>query len=237
MTRRLLAAVATALLLAGCSGPGTTPAAADNPRPLTTDEAERIALVRFANHQRGRGAVIGVIPSAGRNLHLNARVDWRDRRGYGTVHATEPTGERIGYLLQWTSSAIAVAHEWAGGLPDQPPATVEWKSRPPAPRHNTVDAALLMTLDLATDRPENAQSLARSDARWLRSERLGNGHLMVVAGPGPATDNTRRDRVRYWIDGGGALRRVTAPVGGNGDVITLDLPDQDSPEVPPFTWR
>ncbi|CCH31845.1 hypothetical protein ABZ816_25910 [Actinosynnema sp. NPDC047251] len=242
MIRRLLTTVATALLLAGCAGQDAPTAPTDNPRPLTADEAERISLARFANYQRGRGVITGVIPHAGHEFHLTARVDWRDHRGYGTVHTAKPTGERQDFLLQWTPQAVAVIPGWSGGLPDQPPDTADWRPRPLDARHNPIDAALLMTLNLALDRPENAQLLAQSDARWLRSEHVGDTDLMVVSGPSPASSRATSDaapqgRIRYWINGEGTMRRLTAPLGQHGDLVTLDLLDKDTPQIPPFTWR
>jgi hypothetical protein len=233
------------LALAGCATTGAEPTA-DNPRPLTASEAERLALVRFVNHQRGRGALAATVPSGGHDFTVTGHVDWREHRGYAKAATTGADGTPIGFLVLWTLTTIDVHPNWTADLPAQPPPT-GWNRRPLNARSNPVDAALLLVLNLAADRPDNAQLLNQSDARWLRAERLGDTDTMVVTGPSsagpgtagtgapappPATDEQPRGRIRYWVDPEGVLLRLSAPLGHTGETATLDFPDHDVPPVP-----
>ncbi|MDH6537724.1 hypothetical protein [Streptomyces sp. SPB4] len=223
MNRRtvLLSLVSLPALTACSAADDAKPAA---PRPLTAEEADRMALARFTAYRRGTGEVTATIPSRGRTITLTGRVDWRRHRGYAEVHddAAPPARE----LVHWNPHHVAALPAWTGGLPDRPPAS-GWEIHPLPPHGSALDSVLLLLLNLGADRPDNAQLLARSDARRIRDDRIGDVPVLVAAGPGapgaPVTGG-RLGNTRYWIDGEGRLLRFQARVGGEVQWATADLP-------------
>jgi hypothetical protein len=216
-------------LLGGCFAEGSG-GSREAARPLTVEEAERLSLFRFVNYQRGRGAVEATVPSGGRHFRLTARVDWISHSGYGHVDVEgQPR-----FLVRWNLATITVRPGWSGDLPEPPPAD-GWTARPIDAKRNPIDATLLLVLNLGADRPENAQLLRQSDARWLGVDRIGEVPVMVVAGPSRTPGNgTAGGRIRYWVDPDAMLRRISAPLGTTGATVTLDLPEHPVPPVPPL---
>ncbi|MDK9495184.1 hypothetical protein QEZ40_005307 [Streptomyces katrae] len=225
MNRRAVLALvpASLLTLAACSGPGPD-SKAPAPRRLTSEEADRMALARFAVYRRGTGGVTATVPSGDRTITLTGRVDWRGHRGYAELRddATPPSRE----LVHWNPRGVAAHPRWTGGLPDEPPAS-GWEFHPLRPHSAALDSMLLLLLHLGSDRPDNAQLLARSDARRLREDRIDGVPVMVAAGPGAAgtpAGSGRLGNTRYWIDADGGLLRFQARLGGEARWATADLP-------------
>ncbi|GGQ20094.1 MULTISPECIES: hypothetical protein [Streptomyces] len=219
--RTVLSLVLTALLaLTACSSHGTRAA---TPRHLTSEEADRMALARFTAYRRGTGEVTATVPSRGRTVTLSGRIDWRGHHGYAELRddAAPPTRE----LVHWSTHGVASRPRWTGGLPDLPPAS-GWEVHPLQPHSAALDSMLLLLLHLGSDRPDNAQLLARSDARWLREDRIDGVPVMVAAGPGaPGTPagSGRLGNTRYWIDADGRLLRFQARLGGEAQWANAEL--------------
>ncbi|MFE3761767.1 hypothetical protein ACFXPI_08365 [Streptomyces sp. NPDC059104] len=215
--------LASLLVLTACSTP-TPDSKAPAPRPLTAREADRMALVRFTTFRRGSGDVTATIPSGGRSITLTGRIDWRGHHGYAELRddATPPTRE----LVHWNPRGVVDRPRWTGGLPDRPPAN-GWELHPLQPHTAALDSMLLLLLNLGSDRPDNAQLLARSDARWLRDDRIDGTPVIVAAGPGapgaPAGSG-RLGNTRYWIDADGRLLRFQARLGGEVQWATAEFP-------------
>ncbi|MFD4242416.1 hypothetical protein ACFWP3_12585 [Streptomyces sp. NPDC058525] len=209
--------------VAACSASGDDPKASA-PRPLTAEEADRMALARFTAYRRGTGEVTATVPSGGRTITLTGRIDWRRHQGYAEIRddARPPARE----LVHWTPGGVAALPRWTGGLPDRPPAS-GWEVHRLLPHGSALDSVLLLLLHLGADRPDNAQLLARSDARRLRDDRIGAVPVLVATGPGapgaPAGQG-RPSSTRYWIDGEGRLLRFQARVASEVQWATADLP-------------
>ncbi|MFF8835733.1 hypothetical protein [Streptomyces sp. NPDC015130] len=226
--RRATAAVLTCwLALTACSGPAASETKNNGPRPLTADEADRVALARFTTYRRGTGNVTTTIPSQGRTITLTGRVDWRRHLGYAEIRndAEPPVRE----LVQWTITHVTTRPHWTGGLPKRPPAT-GWETHRLTPHRSPLDTALILLLNLGTDRPDNAQLLARSSARLVRQDRIAGTPVIVVAGPAAptaasqaASDRPALGNTRYWIDRDGRLLRFQARAGGESAWMTADL--------------
>lgn len=196
MNRRtvLLSLVSLPALTACSAADDPKPAA---PRPLTAGEADRLALARFTAYRRGTGEVTATIPSRGRTITLTGRVDWRRHRGYAEIH--DDAGPPARELVHWTPHHVAALPRWTGGLPDRPPAS-GWEVHPLPPHGSALDSVLLLLLGLGADRPDNAQLLARSDARRVRDDRIGDVPVLVASGPGaPGAP----------VTGGGSATRAT----------------------------
>ncbi|WP_050375020.1 hypothetical protein [Streptomyces acidiscabies] len=249
-TRRLsrlpLAALALSALLTACAGPG------DTERPLTADEAQRLALARFRTYQAGTAAMDLRIAAPGGTTEVRAVVDHRAHRAVGW-YATDGAPR----LLAWSPEGLAVAKRGTYGGPAAKALTggasrgdalretalretalreaalreaarlntASWDRRPYG--RAPLDIALQLALSLAADRPDNAQLLAQSGPLHLREDTIDGRAYDVLAGPRPrpaATGRplTGRSPVTYWVDAEGALRRVSARVG-DARTVTLDL--------------
>ena len=115
-TRRLsrlpLAALALSALLTACAGPG------DTERPLTADEAQRLALARFRTYQTGTAAMDLRVAAPGGTTEVRAVVDHRGHRAVGW-YVTDGAPK----LLAWSPEGLAVAKRGTYGAPAAKPPT------------------------------------------------------------------------------------------------------------------
>ncbi|MEV7612007.1 hypothetical protein [Streptomyces sp. NPDC089799] len=228
----LPAALLCMLALGGC----TTGTSADDraalARPLTAAEADRAALARFTTYRRGTGDVTMTIPYRGTTVTLTGRVDWRRRLGYAEVGSGGNLTARE--LIQWNQHTVVALPRWSGGLPEQPPAG-GWQPHRITPHASPLDAALLLLMGLGSDRPDNAQLLARSSARWIKDDHIGTTPVTVFAGPGSpgaSSDPNKPGNTRYWIDGEGNLLRFSARAAGETSWMTAELAPARAIPVP-----
>ncbi|MDX3382383.1 hypothetical protein PV682_13055 [Streptomyces niveiscabiei] len=241
LSRLPLAALALSALLTACAGPG------EPARPLTADEAQRLALARFTTYRTGTAAMDLRVAAPGGTTEVRAVVDHRAHRAVGWYDAGGAPR-----LLAWSADGLAVARRGTYGEPAaQPPTggarreaasgdapsreaalreaarlnTASWDRRPYG--RAPLDIALQLALSLAADRPDNAQLLAQSGPLHLREDTIDGRAYDVLAGPRPrpaATGRppTGRSPVTYWVDAEGAVRRVSARLG-DARTVTLDL--------------
>lgn len=235
---RFAVIVAIALFaLTGCSGgsgedePATV--AADSPRPLTGDEAQRLSMMRYTNYTDGVRSVRFEVVDNGRTFAVDGWADFTAHVGY--AHVREDGGEP--QLVAWTLSGIT-SHAPAGdggGPPLPPPDDAAWTQSALAPDQSRLHALLALIFQAASDRPDNPLLLQQTDARWLRSDEVSGVAVDVVAGPtadrpyDPATATTAPDgsdaSVRYWVDAQSRLLRLEARLGGAGDWTAVDFAD------------
>lgn len=204
-----------ALALAAC-GP--------TPRSLTVAEAERLALVRFANYTTGVSAFTASVPSPGGRLLLDGRVDFVNHLGNAGMRTDGRDDEFSQGLLQWNLGRVAFATA----------PSADWQVRELQERGSELDGALRLLVNLGADRPENAQLLLQSSARWLRSDKIGDTAVDVFEGPRQkdATDS----RLRYWLDADGKLRRLEAKLGNQEEFAVFDFtgPARPVQVIPPL---
>lgn len=227
--RRIAALVALVLaLLAGCGG---SDAGSDDdgggPTRLTQSQAELLATVRFRNFDAGvRSVSVDIPASAGAAAgRLTGWVDFAGHLGYASA---EQGGSPLGSLV-WSSERIAV-NESAATPATFPIPESGWRSDQLDPQTSSLTQALAITLNLGSDRPENPLLLRQSDAAFLRSDVVDGREVSVIVGPSPASDASgqpAQDRIRYWIDDDGLLRRVEAKLTGTTDWTVIDLAETD----------
>jgi len=196
--------LALLLALTACS---TTP----DPRPLSIPEAERLALVRFSNYTTGVSAFTASVPSPGGKLQLTGRVDFVNHLGNADMSTDGRTDQFSRGLVQWNLRRLAFATT---------PST-DWQVRDLQERGSELDGALRLLVNLGADRPENAQLLLQSSARWLRSDKVGDTAVDVFEGP--KQQNAAEARVRYWLDSDGKLRRLEAKLGNSEELAVFDF--------------
>ena len=195
-------------LVAACSGGG------DGPRPVTDEEAQRLAVARLSMYDADVVDLDLTVPVDGQTLHLVGRADMREHTGYAKVDDEA--------LLSWTLADKAVL-PWTGELPDQPP-TDGWQTAAMDPS-NPLDAALLTTLNLSSDRAENPLLLRQNGAQWVSSK----DGVDVFTAPGP--DDKPNPAIRYSVDDKGVLHRVEADTG-HDEPLVIVLEPSSSTSVP-----
>lgn len=204
------------LLLAAC---GSTP----DPRPLSVEEAERLALIRFSNYTTGVSEFTASVPSPGGKLLLNGRVDFVNHFGYAGMRTDGRTDETSTGLVQWNLGRMAYGMSNATKAVDPVP-QIDWQVRELQERGSELDGALRLLVNLGADRPENSQLLLQSTARWLRSDKIGDTPVDVLEGPKQTGKSTNEDaRLRYWVDADGKLRRLEARLGSQEEFAVFDF--------------
>ncbi|GEL95323.1 hypothetical protein [Cellulomonas composti] len=201
-------------LLAGCGGH-------DEPRPVTQEEAELLATVRFRNYDAGAREVSTVVEGEtdAEDVQLDGWVDFADHRGYALL--TQDTADPS--LIAWDGSQAVVGAAPDGATSAPLPAPVDLLTGEPT----SIDASasreqalLLVLLDLADDRPENPLLLQQEGATFVRSDEVGGVPVSVLTA-------TADGNARYWVDAEGLLRRFEVLVGGEWS--TVDLGDAIDP--------
>lgn len=214
---RLVAFSVALALLAGCSAAGT-------PQPLTEDQAERLAVLRFSNYQDRLVTVRGTVPSGAGELRLAGRLDFVDHVGYVRLDTPGAGGQQAEHgVLQWSQTVVAY---FAGATQDtDPPPAGRWQLRPLSRAGGELDTALSLLLGLGNDRPDNPQLLRQSSARWLRSDTVNGTAVDVFEGPRSDGGSTGSDaaRLRYWLDASAHLRRIEARLGNADQYAVFDF--------------
>lgn len=214
------------LVLAACS---STP----DPRPLSIPEAERLALVRFSNYTTGISAFTASVPSPGGKLVLDGRVDFVNHLGYAGMRTDGRDDEFSKGLVQWNLGRMAFAMN-PSTKPVDPVPVIDWQVRNLQERGSELDGALRLLVNLGSDRPENAQLLLQSSARWLRSDRVGDTAVDIFEGP--KQKDAAEARLRYWLDSDGKLRRLEAKLGNSEELAVFDFtgPARPVQVIPPL---
>lgn len=235
-------AVALAIGAAGCTATDATPetaATATGARPLTTDESQRLAAMRFQNFDAGTRAIETEVIDSGTRYTVTGWVDFTTELGYGRIEGGAPEAT----LLAWTHAGIST-HDGApadGSVPLPPPATADgaqgWTSSMLEPEASRLHSLLAVVLHAGSERPDNPLLLQQTDARWLRTDTLDGLTLDVMSAPtadvvyipeesGAAGDGSDSP-LRYWLDERGTLHRMEVRLGGAGEWTTVDFADAD----------
>ncbi|MFG3223794.1 hypothetical protein ACGF07_03270 [Kitasatospora sp. NPDC048194] len=214
-------------------------------RPVTTDEASRLALSRLNLYQASPvGVVLTAAEGGGVQVRIEGVVDYRTHRGAGRYRTTGASGPLDHGLVIWDTGGLGLAPD-----PEGDPAP-PWQQAERIPRTgwsprsytaDPLDAGLQLLVQLGADRPDNPLLLAQSGARRLGRDRIGDHDYDRFAGPraqGAAPDGARSP-LTYWVDGNGTLGRVTMQMAGLGTPTTLEFSGQRAdaklPEAPWLT--
>lgn len=212
-------------------------ASTPEPRGLSTTEAERLALVRFLNYTAKNAKFTASVPSPGGKLLLTGRIDFVDHLGYAAMRTDGRADLASGGLVQWNLTRLAF-HGAPSPEPVDPPPAQDWQVRALQQTGSELDGALRLLVNLASDRPDNAQLLQQSTARWLRADTVDGVAVDVLEGPkqdGKAA-TTADARLRYWVDADGKLRRIEARLGEQQEFAVFDFHGVGEPltVIPPI---
>lgn len=204
----LAAVVASALLLTGCQS-----GLSETGEPLTVEQSELLAQTRFQVASRGEVVLeIDVLPKDDVS-HLDSTVtlDPTEHLAWGTM-ARGP--EDIAVTENVVISPEQFATDTSG----------DWQTVPFA---QGPSAALAVIFSLGADRPENAQLLRQSDARYLGTGELDGETLSVFRLP--SADGSTAASTRMWLDADGRLRRLDA---GDDEKLVILLTDAEPQPKP-----
>jgi len=209
------------------SAPSASASASASPRPVTADEAERLAVARLRAYEAHVMALEARVPVADDTLQLTGRVDLRTHEATAVVE----TGDGQWALLQWTLNGKALVP--LAGEPDGLPAPPAegWQVTGLVP-DEPLDGALAVVLSLASDRAENPLLLRQNGAQFVRSDTVDGSEVDVFLAPG--ADEHTDPRIRYWVDDEGLLRRVDADTGYDEPLVITLTPTKDAavPVIP-----
>lgn len=213
--RRAPFAIAAALVLLSLTACAGEPPI-DTPTGLTSEQAERLAVTRFRNFDAGVRAIEITVPTTEvGELSLTGWFDFAAGVGYASVED--------GGTVWWSAQTVAFRDVPSTGAVLPLPAD-QWVSYPLDPSSNPLAAALALVAELGSDRPDNPQLLAQSDAALVRADTVGDTDVDVFIGPSSsasAESSAADTRARYWIDDTGLLLRFEAPKGAA--VTTVDF--------------
>ncbi|MFJ1550924.1 hypothetical protein [Streptomyces sp. NPDC088246] len=233
-------------------------------RPVTMDEASRLALSRLNLYQASPVAVtLTATEGGGVVVRVRGVVDYRTHRAVGSYQVTGASGSSRSSgsagpvagqfdhgLIVWDTGGLGLAPAPEGD--NSPP----WQQAEHIPRSDwsarsyttdPLDAGLQLLIELGADRPDNPLLLAQSGARWLGRDRVDGRSYDRFAGPRAqgatpsAGPDGGRSPLTYWIDGDGdgGLRRVTMRMSGLGTPTTVEFSGRDAraklPEAPWIT--
>ena len=206
-------------------------------QPLTSEQANRLAITRFRNFEAGGRAVTITVPGAAGSLVITGSVDYRAKLGYGVVHGTGRDTSSDG-LIEWTTTSVLVDPMTdAPALAPVAPPTTGWYSRPLQQAGSALDSSLIIALSLGSDRPDNAQLLPQNGATWVGRDHVGDREVDVMAGPAAQVRSGsvpgRAGTVRYWIGPDGTMYRVQAAVASETEPTVIDFDTQKYAPVPP----
>ncbi|WP_432041068.1 hypothetical protein [Streptomyces chartreusis] len=219
------------LVASGGSGTG-------EPRALTSDEANRLAVMRFRNYEaQGRTLTI-TVPGTPGELVITGSVDYEKRLGYGVVHGIGRDTSSDA-LIQWTTTSVYV-HPMTDAPPHAPasPPRSGWYSRPLQSSGSSLDSSLAIALSLGSDRPDNAQLLPQNGAAWVGGDLVDGRRVDVMTGPsasihdrsGTAIPSTGKSgtasRVRYWVGSDGTMYRVRVALASEPEPVLIDFDTQ-----------
>jgi hypothetical protein len=203
VTRALTAAALAALALAGCSSPS-------GPRPVTSDEADRLSEVLFANYDGdGSHFVLNAAPTAGSTMQLEGEVDFVNGQGYALVAATGPESAVKGVIFSETVvlENIPPLVGLAASAGEEP---FTWVARPLGSSAYQLDSLLGVLLGLSGEQRKNPLLLEQAGVQWLRTDTVSDTAVDVFE---------YIPQVRPWVEEGD-----TRLLRFEGNSSTLDRP-------------
>lgn len=178
--------------------------------PLTLEQSEALGQVRFQLASAGDGVIDLTAGAADSADHVSATLtlDFDDGLAWGEV-TRGPEGIAVSEQVAFTPDVYLV-DDGSG-----------WKQA-------TVPTPLLdVVFALGSDRPENAQLLRQSDARYLGTAEDDGRTLQVFRAP---SADGEQARTRLWVDDEGTLRRLDA--GDDQTLIIRPVNDEPAARIP-----
>jgi len=221
----MIGATLLVAVLTACTAP-----ADDAARPVTTEESQVLASMRFHNFDAGTREVSFDIAAAGSDLSFTGWFDFAGHRGYGML-----TDGGSAALLAWNPAQIGMQETTATAPALPAPADGDWATAPLDASSSRLHALLAVFTSLGSDRPDNPLLLLQSGALWLGTDELDGAPVTVFAGP-PGDEplgagDTVDARARYWVDAGGLLLRADIRLGDDAEWTTARFGPADGVDL------
>lgn len=215
---------------------------------VTTEESQRLAVMRFNNFDAGARAISFDATESGVDYRVTGWYDYVSHTGYGVLTDDAESST----LIIWSPSLFGVHLGGAAALTDgQAPTEVPdvdtldtaWSGGPLDPTGSVLHAVLAAIAGLGSDRPDNPLLVQQSGALYLGTGTVDGVSATHFAGP-PADEPTtitepaellRLSHASYWLSDANLLLRAELRVGGGAHVTTVDFGDAGAMRVPsPF---
>ncbi len=230
----IAAVAALSMVTTGCTATVDDPA--PTAHPVTTEEAQLLAIARFTNFDIGSRPFMTTLRQSGAELTIRGWVDYGSEIGYAAV-----TGDFDPQVLLWTASTVGIATQAPDPngnprLPIPPTSDQAWQSHPIDASTSTLDTVLVVIGNLGKDRPDNPLLTQQSGALWLRTDSVDGTAVTVFAAPpsdapvtGGVAPSTKDASLKLWVDGKGLIRRAELRLDDGW--ITVDFPDSPAPRL------
>jgi hypothetical protein len=224
--RRRAVAVLVVSVLVGLVSCGGDNAGSADPRPLTVEEATRLAEVQFDNYDVGgaRFEVATTFTATNDTLYLSGTVDWKKHEGHADVRAT---GAEAGITEVWWNENV-VLERW----PSLDPVlaglgygSVRYLARPPATSTRQIDRAIAIVMALASEERQNPVLIQQEEgSSFVREDVLRESNVEVLR---------YGQRNQYWLNLSDAtLMRFDGNSLNGSAPIVVDLIERGPQEIP-----
>lgn len=208
----ILVAFAVSVVACGDDAPA-------GPRPVTDEEAGRMAETLFNNFDVG-GAnfeLNGRMPD-GTTVYLSGEIDWRAHEGRADVRISDGPDATVTEVF-WTEQTVVERIPSLAELAESLgwPGTELW-ARAPAIEQRHLDAVIQLVTSLGAEHRDNAVLIAQTPGTtWLRAD--------TAPGPETPVDVLRYgDRTLYWLaEGGVTLLRFEGDNSTRTRPVVVDL--------------
>ena len=201
--------VLAATALTGCSGPDTAQLSSEG-KALSIEQSELLAQARFrlSTVEAFTAHVEAGNPEDTTFYAADLTVDTTHHQAWGTLHRG-PAKLAVDEPVMLDGTRVATL---SGGT---------WRVDSP---QGSGYAALPIVLSLVADRPENAQLLRQSAARYLGEGEANGGTAQVYR---LATAEGSEGHTRLWLTDDGQVTRLDDGGGSDGPALIIDVTSED----------
>lgn len=225
------------------------------PRSLTNEEAELLAISRFNNYDAGTRSVQFSLHDFGDHYSFDGWFDYAAGTGYGELSLLDGDGTvQESSLMLWNESVVG--YYAAGEQVNQPPDDSDGHVQAPLPvpgsdeldsawdgGHLDPSASRIHTLfavvgSLGSERPDNPLLLQQGGALWLSETTDDSGTLTLFGGPAAEEEVVAGQEVdpdemttRFLVDEAGVLAEAEVLLRGDDEWTTIVLGDAEGVDL------
>lgn len=230
--RRMLAWVVCAAVIAGVGWTGASclRQQADDPRPMTDAEAQRLSRVNVNNYKAGAVPFTADLPDSAGGGGFDGQIDWSQP----VMHAeVAKEGKSTPHTLVQAVPGL-VASRKGTTRADAPVPEDDWtvrhmgqeNRRGDDPQAATVDIIASAVLTLRSGRAADSQIL-KAKGSWLRQGVIDGATVDVFRAPllldaAASGDGQKLPEAVFWVDGESRLRRIQFNPGATS-LATVDF--------------
>ena len=197
----------------------------DAARPVTEEESQTLALVRFNNFDAGARRMTATLDDRGHELTLDGWVDYTDPHGARTAQRRRRARPAAGLGRRLRR----LPPDDLTGAPAVPADLGGWDATALDAQATPLHALLIVLASLGADRPENPLLLQQGGALWLRDDTMGDRPVAVFTVratlPSSTVSSIRtRPRCATGSTADGLLMRVEVRLGATWATVDFGTP-------------